>query len=156
MKKLSILLSLIFISFSLTACFQANNSKTKAPSSSETAEKPKVDRSLVNATALQQKISAGENLRIIDVRTANELKETGIIKGAYHLDYRDRAAFQKGLMGMDREQPVVFYCAKGGRSKGASNIAEGLGFKTIYDLEGGMTDWQAAKQETVEWFGNKE
>ncbi|MBI4493984.1 MAG: rhodanese-like domain-containing protein [Chloroflexi bacterium] len=37
---------------------------------------------------------------------------------------------------------VIFYCEVGQRSAVAAEIAASLGFKNIYNMEGGMTAWR--------------
>ena len=49
--------------------------------------------------------------------------------------------FKEEMAKLDVERPVFVFCAKGGRSGKASAICKELGFKTIYDLDGGYTAW---------------
>ena len=44
-------------------------------------------------------------------------------------------------MQLDKEKPIAVYCKSGGRSGGASKLLLELGFKEIYDLEGGILNW---------------
>jgi rhodanese-related sulfurtransferase len=43
---------------------------------------------------------------------------------------------------LDKSKPIAIYSAVGGRSGYTAKIATHLGFKTIYDLEGGISLWQ--------------
>jgi 3-mercaptopyruvate sulfurtransferase SseA len=48
------------------------------------------------------------------------------------------------LDGLDREQPVVAYCASGYRSVVAASVLAEAGFADVSDLIGGFTAWQGA------------
>ena len=43
----------------------------------------------------------------------------------------------------------MVYCKSGGRSAKASARLKELGFKTITDLEGGITNWTSEEKPTV-------
>lgn len=75
---------------------------------------------------------------ILDVRTAKEVA-SGKIKGAIHIDYLGN--FEEGVKKLDKSMPVYVYCAVGGRSSKAMNKLQKAGFKTIYNLDGGITAW---------------
>ena len=49
--------------------------------------------------------------------------------------------FEKELNSLDKEKPVLVFCAKGGRSNTAANILVENGFNVVYDLKGGYTSW---------------
>jgi len=40
------------------------------------------------------------------------------------------------------------YCKKGGRSAKASKILKALGFTKIFDLQGGISNWQQQQLST--------
>lgn len=42
---------------------------------------------------------------------------------------------------LDPQEPVVAYCAVGGRSRAAAQLLQGQGFKEVYNLEGGIKAW---------------
>jgi rhodanese-related sulfurtransferase/rubrerythrin len=43
---------------------------------------------------------------------------------------------------LDREMPLLVYCASGGRSMAAAALLEGQGFKDVNNLAGGMSAWE--------------
>ena len=43
---------------------------------------------------------------------------------------------------LDKNQPIIVYCAAGGRSAKASQMLKKNGFKVIYDLSGGYDNWE--------------
>jgi len=46
---------------------------------------------------------------------------------------------------LDGRKPVIVYCAVGGRSLAAAQLLSGLGFKEVYNLQGGIKAWQGIK-----------
>jgi rhodanese-related sulfurtransferase len=43
---------------------------------------------------------------------------------------------------LDKNKPVLVYCAAGGRSASAAKDLKKAGFKKVYDLEGGYDAWE--------------
>jgi len=76
---------------------------------------------------------------ILDVRTSHE-RASGYINNSTHIDYYDDLFLEKVNL-LNKETPIYIYCKIGGRSiKVAKKISE-LGFKNIYNLEGGFLKW---------------
>lgn len=46
---------------------------------------------------------------------------------------------------LDPDQPVLVYCAIGGRSRAAAQYLNGQGFNQVYNLSGGIKAWQGRK-----------
>lgn len=46
---------------------------------------------------------------------------------------------------LDPDQPVLVYCAIGGRSRAAAQYLNGQGFNQVYNLSGGIKAWQGHK-----------
>jgi thioredoxin 1 len=77
---------------------------------------------------------------ILDVRTPAEYKK-GHLENALLIDiFRDD--FRDAIKQLDTNQTVFVYCGVNGRSEEASGILEEIGFKTIYDLDGGISAWR--------------
>jgi thioredoxin 1 len=84
---------------------------------------------------------------LLDVRTPEEFN-AGHLPEAMLLDYNNDN-FKKSATQLDKSKPVFVYCKTGGRSKSAASILRDLGFKEVYDLDGGITAWKNAGK-TVE------
>jgi rhodanese-related sulfurtransferase len=83
------------------------------------------------------------NTIIIDVRTPAETAE-GVIEGAsLFVDYT-ASNFGTEINKLDKTKNYIVYCRSGGRSAGASEQMIAAGFKTVYNLEGGITNWKGA------------
>lgn len=83
--------------------------------------------------------------QLIDVRTPGEV-EAGYIPGATNINING-ADFSEKVASLDPDQPILVYCAAGGRSKRAADALLKLGFKDVYELDGGFTDWKAKGME---------
>jgi rhodanese-related sulfurtransferase len=55
---------------------------------------------------LKKKLDTGENLIVVDVRDASEIKESGAIPGAIHIPL---AQVQKRLSELPKDSQIVFY-----------------------------------------------
>ncbi|WP_281228194.1 thioredoxin domain-containing protein [Flavobacterium aquiphilum] len=96
----------------------------------------------IDASSYSEKIKATPNAQILDVRTPEEYA-TGHIENSDNVNWLSNS-FVLRTDKYDKTKPVFVYCKSGGRSaKAADKLAE-LGFKTIYNLDGGMLKWEAA------------
>ena len=50
--------------------------------------------------------------------------------------------FNDKINKLDKNKEVYLYCETGGRSKFVAKRLKKQGFKNIYDLEGGISNWQ--------------
>jgi rhodanese-related sulfurtransferase/rubrerythrin len=75
---------------------------------------------------------------LVDVRQPGEYKKVRIA-GAKLIPI---AELSDRLGELDPEKPTIVYCAVGGRSRVATQLLAGQGFKQVYNLKGGITGWQ--------------
>ena len=76
---------------------------------------------------------------IIDVRTPAELTE-GSIDGHIMMNIMD-PSFPQKLQALNKEVPYYVYCRSGNRSGQACRYMSSLGFKELYNLQGGIIAW---------------
>lgn len=100
---------------------------------------------VVNATEF--KSLTKDNVQLVDVRTEEEFAE-GHLKNAVNYDVKE-ADFKEQVEKLDKNEPVYIYCRSGGRSAKAAAILSEMGFKNVYDLDGGITSWTDNKNEIV-------
>lgn len=100
------------------------------------------DTKTIDAKAFAEKIQETPNAQILDVRTPEEFASQHIDK-ALNIDWLGNN-FVADAEKLDKKKPVFVYCKSGGRSQSAVNKLEELGFKTIYQLQGGILKWDAA------------
>lgn len=77
----------------------------------------------------------GKEVQLVDVRTYQEFAG-GKIDDAINIDFLS-SDFKQKMAKLDKNQPVYIYCQSGNRSGKASQIMVEMGFKQIYDLQGG-------------------
>jgi phage shock protein E len=95
---------------------------------------------LLSPQQVAEKKGAQSNLVIVDVRTPDEYAQ-GHIEGALSINYYD-ADWSKQMDQLSKDQPIVVYCAVGGRSGKAFAVLQKLGFKEVYDMKGGFDAWR--------------
>jgi len=78
---------------------------------------------------------------LLDVRQTGEY-EAEHIPGAKLIPL---PGLKDGLRQLDKQKPVLVYCASGGRSLAAAQLLSGLDFNVIYNLQGGIKAWQGQK-----------
>ncbi|MBZ9650704.1 rhodanese-like domain-containing protein [Psychroflexus montanilacus] len=86
-----------------------------------------------------------DSVQLIDVRSLEAFRE-GHLKGAQNLVYDDEFVYK--ISQLDKNKPVAVYCRTGRRSEKCSSILRDAGFKQIYQLKGGLTQWEF-KQELI-------
>jgi rhodanese-related sulfurtransferase len=85
--------------------------------------------------------------QLIDVRTAGEYA-SGHLKGARNLDWTN-GQLQAGMATLDKQAPVLVYCASGRRSAAAREALLQASFKDVTDLAGGIQAWTAHGKPVV-------
>lgn len=98
----------------------------------------------VTADQLVEMMQKDKTVQLIDLRTPEEQAESGMIPGAKPVDFNG-ADFDAKIAQIDHDNPVIVYCATGGRSSRASAQMVKMGFKKVYNYEGGMRDWSSRK-----------
>lgn len=86
---------------------------------------------------------------VIDIRTAPEWKETGIVPGSHLLTYFDErgnadpAAWLKKVKAIARPgDPVIVICRSGNRTKAASQfLSQQSGYVKVYNVRRGIRAW---------------
>lgn len=91
--------------------------------------------------AFSEKISATPNAQIIDVRTPQEFAGAHL-DNAINIDWLGDN-FEANAQKLDKTKPVFVYCKTNNRSPQAATKLEELGFKTIYNMQGGLLKWDA-------------
>lgn len=130
---------LLILSISFTSCGQ----KTKSEANGiETKEGIVV--SLISSEDLNAKL--GE-IQLIDVRTPEEYTQ-GHLKNSVNINFYD-ASFYDDMNKLDKNKELFIYCRSGGRSAKAAKQLEKLGFTRVYDLQGGIINWNKNNLEVV-------
>jgi rhodanese-related sulfurtransferase len=126
MKKVLIVFGLIF--FFLIGCKGQLDSGIKDISVEEMQSLLKID-----------------DVQLVDVRTPEEFK-AGYIANAQNIDYYS-PTIDEDILKLDKNKPVIVYCRSGKRSRDCSEKLLEAGFQKIYNLEGGIIQWEHEGKE---------
>ena len=88
-----------------------------------------------------------QSAQLVDVRTPGEWAK-GYIKGASKINFYSND-FMDQLENVDKNEPVILYCAVGGRSAKAAEALVAAGYKKVYDYRGGFKGWLAEGRAVV-------
>jgi rhodanese-related sulfurtransferase len=95
----------------------------------------------LNAADFAAKI-ADKSIVLVDVRTPSEFA-SGHISGATNIDF-ESGSFESDIKKLDKSKVYAVYCRSGNRSGQATALMAKNGFATIFNLEGGIINWQNA------------
>lgn len=98
-----------------------------------------------------------KGVTVIDVRTADEWQETGVIKGSHLITYYssdgkfDTDAWLKELSKVaEPDEPIILVCRSGRRSSEVGRLLDSkLGYKNVSHMKGGIVDWIKDGNPTV-------
>lgn len=97
---------------------------------------------VVNVNAVEfKKLIEKKNGLLIDLRTTDEIKKEGKIKGAVQIDFLAKDAEEK-ITNLDHNKSYLIYCAGGGRSADCAELMVKQGFLRVVNLEKGFSDWK--------------
>ena len=101
---------------------------------------------VLNEDDFEKKLIEAKSKQLIDVRTSWEFNKYRIA-GAINMEYPG-VSFNKQIKTLDKTKPVMVYCHSGYRSKMVLPILSKAGFKTIYELDKGITSWVRSGKPT--------
>ena len=87
--------------------------------------------------------------QLLDVRQPKEY-EQGHLPGAKLIPLKELPG---RLSELEKEKPVIVYCAVGGRSKAAAQLLAGKDFASVYNMAGGIKAWQGGQAKGPEEAG---
>ena len=93
----------------------------------------------ISSPDLKKAMDAGEKMLLIDIRTEAEFL-------AGHLDQsiwipRGKLEFELLKKTLDPNVKIVLYCRTGSRSALACSDIQDMGYKNVFDLDGGFAGW---------------
>jgi len=88
-----------------------------------------------------------KSIVLLDVRTPAEFA-AGHIAGATNVDF-ESGTFESDIQQLDKSKSYAVYCRSGNRSGQATALMAKDGFKTIFNLDGGLINWQSAGNPVV-------
>ncbi len=96
----------------------------------------------IDVKSYAEKLKSTHNPQLLDVRTPEEFAGEHI-DNATNVNWNG-SDFESKAATYDKSKPVFVYCKVGGRSAQAANKLAEMGFKEIYNLDGGIMKWNAS------------
>ena len=104
---------------------------------------------VVNIDSAELARLSASGVAVVDIRTAPEWKETGVIPGSRLLTFFDENGKSNPPVWLAQlkvvakpDQPVILICRSGNRTRAATQfLAQQAGYKTVYNASGGMNAW---------------
>jgi rhodanese-related sulfurtransferase len=93
------------------------------------------------STAEFEKRISNQQPQLLDVRTAGEY-QSGHIKNSLQADWLNKDQFADRIKYLDKNKPLLVYCASGMRSGAAAKWLLDNGFTDVQNLKGGMVSWK--------------
>jgi rhodanese-related sulfurtransferase len=93
----------------------------------------------IQADSLITAYDTNSNFVIIDVRTPADFN-TSHIENAININYYD-ANFSSQISALDHSKAYLLYCQGGSRSGATFTMMQGMHFKEVYNLLGGINSW---------------
>lgn len=109
----------------ITGCGKAQNRESSLP-----------------AAEFSEKLAKTKDAQLVDVRTPAEF-QNGHLKNAMNIDWKADDFADKATT-LDKDKPVFVYCMSGPRSSAAAEKLQEMGFKNVYEMQGGMMKWRSA------------
>jgi rhodanese-related sulfurtransferase len=101
----------------------------------------------VESAEMIKKNLKNKNFIILDVRTPEEYAD-GHLANARNIDFK-ATDFAEKVGKLDKSKSYLVYCRSGHRSASAVEIMKTQSFQTIYNLDGGITQWTTDKNPVV-------
>jgi len=106
---------------------------------------PEVSSKLISVDKAEELIN-DENVFVINTHEPymGEIEGTDLIAS----NWEDMVSYENELP-RNKSTPILVYCRSGSMSQSASQQLIDLGYKNVYDLEGGMNAWQLKGNDLV-------
>jgi thioredoxin len=96
----------------------------------------------LDASKFSEGINKEINEIILDVRTSDEFSK-GHLVNAININWNGND-FKNEVEKLDKSKPIYVYCLAGSRSEAAAKQMREIGFKEVYELNGGILKWRSA------------
>ncbi len=140
----NIKLLLVILSFTFISCAQNTAKKEVKDNGNNYATQDKQVVELISPKDLNAKLG---DIQLIDIRTPREYTG-GYIKGAININFFDRN-FNDRMAKLNKDKELYIYCRSGNRTGKAAKRLKDQGFTKIYDLQGGILNWNRNKLKVV-------
>lgn len=101
----------------------------------------------INPIQFVEMIKESDKFIVIDCRTLDEINQQSLTYHI-HIDIYDQSTHYK-LSELDMDNKYIIYCRSGARSQYLGEYLVQNGFKNIYNLEGGILNWNYHKRANL-------
>ncbi len=137
-SKFLLLFLILAVVVSLSACTTLNNNYNYNDNIVQNSFIKSVD--VLTAKKIIDENKNNNDFVILDVRTPEEFN-SGKIENSENINFYS-PDFKEQLSKLDKNKVYLVYCRSGSRSAKAVKIMEELGFKKVYNVEGGIISWK--------------
>ena len=137
MKKAGILIIFLMI----TLCMNGSYAQSSQPK-----QLIKTINTVESAEMIKKNLK-NKNFVILDVRTPEEYAD-GHLANATNIDFK-ATDFADKVGKLDKLKTYLVYCRSGHRSASAVEVMKTQSFQTLYNLDGGITQWTTDKNPVV-------
>ena len=130
---------LLFFACIFFACKADIKKEATASEKTNIISSPAVISKKLSPKDFTQKLASSKNPQLIDVRTPQEFNQ-GHLSNAVNINYHGDF-FIEELRKLDKNRSLFVYCQSGVRSEKACYKLKKMGFKEVYDMQGGYLDW---------------
>jgi rhodanese-related sulfurtransferase len=131
----------IFLISLLSLSWSCSKGEKSEPRQNLPAQQEASPVKVIDVQQAYELIQKDSSVVVIDVRTPQEFNsETGHVPGAKLMPVNEIEKWADELASM-KDRKLVVICRSGNRSTIASNYLASKGFSNIYNVAGGMTDW---------------
>lgn len=88
-----------------------------------------------------------DKVQVIDVRSELQFTDKHL-KNAVNIEV-ENDDLNSYLDKLDKNEPLLIYCNKGGQSARCAQILQDKGFTLIYDMQGGISKWEGSGREVI-------
>lgn len=101
---------------------------------------------IISAEEADQLLDTSD-IQVIDVRTEKAFLEKHLANAVNIPLESDN--LEELISKISKDKPVLLYCNRGGMSAQCAQILKDKGFTKIYDLDGGLSKWEASGRTVV-------
>lgn len=135
-KKFFLFPALLTVALALTGCSPAAAPESSSPAGSASPENTAYHA--ISPEEAKEMLDAG-TATVVDVRRAEEYAEKHLPGAVLVPNESIGDAAPEALP--DKDATLLVYCRTGVRSKEASDKLVALGYRNVYDMQGGITAW---------------
>jgi rhodanese-related sulfurtransferase len=130
MKNLFKILLISFLVLPIQSCFNDQPGVIKQVTVEEAANLMELDK-----------------VKVIDVRSKLHFTDKHI-KDAINIEV-ENDDLNSYLDQLNKNEPLLIYCNKGGQSLRCAQILQDRGFTLIYDMQGGISKWEESGRQVI-------